>query len=178
MANNNSRALELNDASEFKENRQEHERLCTVTAFFVFGTLCYATYSLIIAGAQDILAGTFIQTSMVLVAGVGPNLLVNLFGPYFMQKIPYFVRIILVYLADISGLLILALVKQIHWKLIGVGLVSFGFGAGQMTFLALSSFYHETVSTAFSAGTGVGFVMASLYYTGMSRSIDVYYMCQ
>ena len=167
MANNNSRALELNDASEFKENRQEHERLCTVTAFFVFGTLCYATYSLIIAGAQDILAGTFIQTSMVLVAGVGPNLLVNLFGPYFMQKIPYFVRITLVYLVDISGFVILALVKQVHWKLIGVGIVSFGFGVCETTFLALTSFYHEVASTAFSAGTGVGFLITPLYYTGM-----------
>ena len=173
MANLNTRA-KINDVGRFEENRLEHERLCTKTAFFVFGTLCYATYSLVIAGAQDILAGTFIQTSMVLVAGNGPNLFVNLFGPYFMQKIPYFVRITIVCLADISGFLILALVKQVHWKLIGVGLVSFGFGVGQMTFLALSSFYHETVSTAFSAGTGVGFVMASLYYTGMSRSIGVY----
>ena len=175
MANRNTRA-KINDTGGFKENRQKHERLRTVMAFFVFGTLCYATYSLVIAGAQDILAGTFIQTSVVLVAGVGPNLFVNLFGPYFMQKISYFVRITLVCLTDISGFLILALIKQVHWKLIGVGIVSFGLGAGEMTCLALSSFYHETVSTAFSAGTGMGLMMAPLYYTGMSRSIDVQYI--
>ncbi len=113
--------------------------------------------------------GTFIQTSTVLVADIGPFFLVTLIGPYFMQKIPYFARITLVYLADISGFLILALAKQVYWKLIGVGIISFGFGVAETTFLALTSFYQEVVSTAFSAGTGMGFVMAPLYYTGMCR---------
>ncbi|KAL9988097.1 hypothetical protein ACROYT_G002501 [Oculina patagonica] len=85
-----------------------------------------------------------------------------------MQKIPYFARITLVYLADISGFLILALAKQVYWKLIGVGIISFGLGVAETTFLALTSFYQEVVSTAFSAGTGMGFVIAPLYYTAMT----------
>ena len=158
---------EVNDCGGIKLDRRERERLRTVTAFFIFGTLSYATYSLVIAGAQDILAGTFIQTSMVLVADIGPYFLVTLIAPYFMQKIPYFARITTVFLSGIGGFLMLSFSKQVHWKLIGVGISSFGYGVGEVTFLALTSFYHEVTVSAYSAGTGAGFVIAPLYYTGM-----------
>ena len=146
----------------------ERERLRTVMAFFIFGTSIYAFISLGIVAAQDILAGTFIQTSMVFVAFLVPNFLIALIVPYFMQKISYFVRIIAFTLALISGFLILVLVKQIHWKLIGVGIAAFGVGVGEITFIAFTSFYHEVTSSAFSAGTGVGFALGPLYYTGRS----------
>ena len=128
----------------------------------------YATYSLVIAAAQDILAGTLIQTSMVLIADIGPYFLVTLIAPFFMQNIPYFARITTVFLSGIVGFLMLAFAEQVHWKLIGVGITSFGYGVGEVTFLALTSFYHEMTLSAYSAGTGAGFVMAPLYYTGRS----------
>lgn len=168
MSTDNKRALAPIKTGGFKPNEQERERMRTVTAFFIFGTLIYATYSLVIAGAQDILAGTYIQTSMVLVADIGPYFAVTLIAPYFMQKVPYFVRIATVFLSGIGGFLMLAFSKQVHWKLIGVGIASFGYGVGEVTFLALTSFYHEITLSAYSAGTGAGFVIAPLYYTGMS----------
>ncbi|KAL9988099.1 hypothetical protein ACROYT_G002503 [Oculina patagonica] len=168
MATDNTRALAPINNGGFKQNQQERERLRTVTAFFIFGTLIYATYSLVIAGAQDILAGTFIQTSMVLVADIGPYFVVTLIAPYFMQKIPYFARITTVFLSGIGGFLMLSFSKQVHWKLIGVGIASFGYGVGEVTFLALTSFYHEVTLSAYSAGTGAGFVIAPLYYTAMT----------
>ena len=156
------------------QQQQQRERFRTVTAFFIFGTLIYATYSLVISGAQDILAGTLIQTSMVLVADIGPYFFVTLIAPYFMQKIPYFVRITTVFLSGIGGFLMLAFAEQVHWKLIGVGIASFGYGVGEVTFLALTSFYHEVTLSAYSAGTGAGFVIAPLYYTGRS-SVFIYF---
>lgn len=168
MATDNRTALTPINNGGFKPDQEERERLRTVTAFFIFGTLIYATYSLVIAGAQDILAGTFIQTSMVLVADIGPYFLVTLIAPYFMQKIPYFARITTVFLSGIGGFLMLSFSKQVYWKLIGVGIASFGYGVGEVTFLALTSFYHEVTVTAYSAGTGAGFVLAPLYYTAMT----------
>lgn len=147
---------------------QQKESFHTVIAFFVFGTLIYATYSLIIAAAQDILAGTFIQTSMVLIADIGPYFLVTLIAPYFIQKISYFTRISTVFMSGIIGFLMLAFTEQVYWKLIGVGITSFGYGVGEVTFLALTSFYHQTTLCAYSAGTGTGFLIAPLYYTAMT----------
>lgn len=167
MSSDKETALTPLKTAGFKPSEKERERLRTVAAFFVFGALIYATYSLVIAGAQDILAGTFIQTSMVLVADIGPYFVVTLIAPYFMQKIPYFVRIATVFLTGIGGFLMLAFAKQVHWKLMGVGIASFGYGVGEVTFLALTSFYHEVTVSAYSAGTGAGFIIAPLHYTGM-----------
>ena len=154
------------DHDGIKLNGQERERLYTVVAFFIFGTLIYATYSLVMAGAQDILAGTSIPTSVSLIALVAPGFLVTLIAPYFMHKIPYFARIIMFCCTGIGGFLMLVFAKRVYWKLIGVGIVSFGSSFSEITVLALSSFYHEATSTAFSAGTGTGFVIAPLYYSG------------
>lgn len=154
--------MELNDST----MDRGRERLRTVAAFFTFGTLIYATYALIMAGAQDILAGTSIPTSVSFIALVTPGFLVTLIAPYFMHKIPYFARIMTFCCTGIGGFLMLVFAKQVHWKLIGVGIVSFGSNFSEITVLAFSSFYHEATSTAFSAGTGAGFVMAPLYYSG------------
>jgi len=64
----------------------EHEHWRTMSAFFFFGALIYAATSLIIAAAQDILAGTFIQSSTVLATFMLPYFLVSLLAPFFMQN--------------------------------------------------------------------------------------------
>ena len=64
------------------------------------------------------------------------------------------------------GLLILALAEQVYWKLIGLGIASVGYSMSEMTVLGLTSFYREVALTAFSAGTGVGYVITPFYYTG------------
>lgn len=140
----------------------------TIIAFFVFGTLSYFAYSLILAGAQDILAGTWIQTSTVLIANVFPKFLVSLIVPYFMKTVSYTVRISAVTLTYTSGALMVAVAEQVHWKLIGIGLASFAFGVSEVTISALTSFYHGNCLTVYSAGTGTGFVIAPLYYLAMT----------
>lgn len=146
----------------------ERETISTIIAFFVFGALLCGTNSLAVAGAQDILAGTFIQTSTVLVANTLPNLVACLIAPYFMQTIPYSVRIAAVGLSYICGALVFAIANEIHWKLFGIALTSFALGAGETTVSALTSFYLEVCLSAFSSGTGTGFAMAPLYYMAMT----------
>lgn len=62
----------------------------------------------------------------------------------------------------------LALARQVQWKLIGVGMVAVGGGLGEPTILSLTSFHGELTLAAFSAGTGVGFAIAPLYYTALT----------
>ena len=150
-----------------EERRQlERERMRTVMAFFIFGTIIYSASSLFISAAQDILAGTFIQTSLVLITFALPQFLVSLIAPYFMQRISYFIRIATHGLALISGILILALVKHVHWKLLGVGIAAFGLAIGEASIIAFTSNYNEETLGAYSGGTGFGYVIAPLYYTG------------
>ena len=124
-----------------KSDQQDRENLRTVISFFAFGTLIYNGFSLFITAAQDILAGTYIQSSVVLIACMLPNFVFTLIAPYFVQKISYFARFITLGLALPCGLLILALAEQVYWKLIGLGIASVGYSMSEMTVLGLRSFY-------------------------------------
>ena len=146
----------------------EKEKPITIAAFYVFGFLIYAIYSLIISAAQDILAGTFVPTSAVLVANVGPYFVVTVVAPYFIQKIPYFPRVLAILFLEATGLIMVVTANHVGARLFGISLSSFGFGLGELSFIAMTSFYHDTAVSAFSAGTGTGISLAPLYYTGIS----------
>lgn len=158
--------MDLFPAKEDKDPAKE--KPVTILAFYIFGFLIYAIYSLIISGAQDILAGTFVPTSAVLVANVGPYFIITVVAPYFIQKIPYFPRILAIFFLEAIGLIMVASAKRVVVRLLGISLSSFGFGLGELSFIAMTSFYHDTAVTAFSAGTGTGISLAPLYYTGIS----------
>ena len=157
--------MELFPAKE--ENHREKEKPVTILAFYIFGFLIYAIYSLIISGAQDILAGTLVPTSAVLVANVGPYFVITVVAPYFIQKIAYFPRLLAIFFLEATGLIMVATAKRVGVRLLGVSLSSFGFGLGELSFIAMTSFYHDTAVSAFSAGTGTGISLAPLYYTGI-----------
>ena len=153
------------------QKEEEPEALKTRLAFFVFGFLLYAVYSLIISGAQDILMGTLVPTSAVLVANIGPYFIVSLIAPYFIQKITYLPRVIAVFLLYVAGLFMVVVGNQVSVKLLGVALCSFAFGLGELSFVAMTAFYHQTAIGAFSAGTGFGISLAPLYYTGKPQQL-------
>ena len=146
--------------------KNDGERLITVFAFFSFGFILYSVYSLLIAAAEDILRGSDIPTSAVISCIVGPYVLVTLVSPYFVQNIPYLPRVIVVFILYEVGLFSLVFVKRVEAKLLSVCLVSFAFGVGEMSCIAMTSFYNQVIVGVFSAGTGVGFITAPLYYTG------------
>lgn len=125
-------------------------------------------YSLLIAAAEDILKGSDIPTSAVISCIMGPYVLITFVCPYFVQKIPYLPRIIVVFVLYEVGLFSLVYVRRVGAKLLAVCLVSLAFGVGEMSSITMTSFYHQVVVGVFSAGTGVGFIAAPLYYTAMT----------
>ena len=82
---------------ETDSNGSGREKTITTLTFFAFGFILYAIDSLIIAAAQDIIVGSDIPTSAALSCVVGPYTLITLVCPYFVQKIPYLVRIVVVF---------------------------------------------------------------------------------
>ena len=143
------------------------ERIITIAAFFAFGFILYSVYSLLIAAAEDILRGSDIPTSAVISCIVGPYVFITLISPYFAQNVPYLPRVIVVFILYEAGLFSLVYVTDVRAKLLSVCLVSFAFGVGEMSSIAMTSFYNPVVVGVFSAGTGVGFITAPLYYTGI-----------
>lgn len=146
--------------------KRKKENMKNIISFYAFGALIYTVYSIIIAGAQDILAGTFIPTAAVLVSNVGPYFLVTMLAPYFINRIPYSVRILFIYVTFTSGLFTIVHAKEVYMKLVGICLTSLGAGTGEVSFFTLTAYYEQVTVSAYSAGTGTGFILGPLYYTG------------
>lgn len=157
---------EEQDSKETQAKKPRKERLRNLLAFYAFGALIYTVYSVIISGAQDILAGTFIPTAAVLVTNVGPYFLVTMIAPYFIHKVPYVVRIVAIYAFFTAGLFIIVYAKEVYLKLVGICTTSLGAGIGEVSFFTLTAYYEKVTVAAYSAGTGSGFILGPLYYTG------------
>lgn len=153
---------------ETKSKKPRKEKIRNIIAFYAFGALIYTVYSVIIAGAQDILAGTFIPTAAVLVTNVGPYFLVTMIAPYCIHHVPYVVRIVFIYSTFTAGLFTIVYAKEVYMKLLGICMTSLGAGTGEVSFFTLTAFYEQVTVSAYSAGTGTGFILGPLYYTGKS----------
>ncbi|KAJ7385232.1 battenin CLN3 protein [Desmophyllum pertusum] len=166
--NEESQEQHNGNGDEVKTAKPKKEKLRNLLAFYAFGALIYTVYSVIISGAQDILAGTFIPTAAVLVTNVGPYFLVTMIAPYFIHKVPYIMRIVAIYVFFTAGLFIIVYAKEVYLKLLGICTTSLGAGIGEVSFFTLTAYYEKVTVAAYSAGTGSGFILGPLYYTGLT----------
>lgn len=141
--------------------------------FAGFGLLLHSGFSIIVSGAQDILAGTNIPTTALLASHVGPMVLVVITAPWFMNRISYFTRIMVVFLSISIGLLLIIFVDGVPGKLCGVAFYAVAHGLGEITVLALGAFYGEMALSSFSAGSGAGILVGPLYYTGKNFTLSM-----
>jgi len=122
---------------------------------------------IILSAAQD-LVGPTVPKGVVLLADVLPSFFTKLFAPYFIHKIPYWVRIISFCILSSAGMLLIALTpstSSVSVKLFGVILASLSAGAGELSFLGLTHYYGQFSLAAWGSGTGgAGLFGSGLYY--------------
>ncbi|RKF77746.1 Protein BTN1 [Golovinomyces cichoracearum] len=136
-----------------------------LVAFWIFGLINNVSYVIILSAAVD-LVGPSTPKGLVLLVDVFPSFLVKLIAPYFIHKVPYSTRILIMFFLSASGMYIIALAaqKQVYLKLLGVLLASLSSGLGEMSMLGLTHFYGTSSLAAWGSGTGgAGIVGAGLY---------------
>ena len=141
-----------------------------LVAFWLFGLVNNVSCTIIISAALD-LVGPSIPKSIVLFASILPAFFVKLLAPYFIFRVPYSLRIFLMWLASTLGMLSIALTPPVGErdgaliaKLAGVVLASLSNGLGEMSLLALTHYYGSFSLAAWSSGTGAaGLIGAGLY---------------
>ncbi|KAF7896326.1 hypothetical protein EAF00_006340 [Botryotinia globosa] len=135
-------------------------------AFWLFGLINNVLYVIILSAALD-LVGPDIPKSVVLLADVLPSFVTKLVAPYFIHKIPYWIRIIVFCSLSSGGMLLIALTpddKSVSTKLFGVILASLSSGGGELSFLGLTHYYGHFSLAAWGSGTGgAGLAGAGLY---------------
>lgn len=121
---------------------------------------------IILSAAQD-LVGSSVPKGVVLLADVMPSFFTKLIAPYFIQRVPYRLRVLVFIALSATGMLMVALTppsKSVAVKMVGVVLASLSSGGGELSFLGLSHYYGHISLVGWGSGTGAaGLVGAGLY---------------
>ena len=153
--------------SQAKNTENERNIIC----FFLFGILSLIYDEICLIAAEDILAGSKIATTTVILSIAIPVLSVKVIAPWFFQRVSYMKKIVLVVVFLIGGLGTLVYSPHIPGRLAGVGVVESGVATSEITFLSLTAFYEHITVSAFVAGVGVASFVGPLYYTSKYRQI-------
>lgn len=136
-------------------------------AFFINGLINNFTYVVFLSAAEDIV-GESVPKAAVLIADIIPSVCIKLIVPYYMHSISYSSRIVVIILSAIMSLFVVAFGGGLSVQLLGIVIASAGSGLGEITFLALASFYPHNVISPWSSGTGGAGVAGSLAYLALS----------
>ncbi|CAG9529864.1 unnamed protein product [Cercopithifilaria johnstoni] len=174
--------------SESKNNssKKKWNTIRILIAFWVFGLCNNFAYVIMLSAAQDILEQghenatanvetkcleritdrqcAIITTGAVLLADILPCLLVKLSFPFFMQRIPFGVRHLIVCLLQALSYLIVAFSSGIIISLLGVVFASISSGLGEITYLSLTPYFNKNTISTWSSGTGGAGVVGALAY--------------
>lgn len=149
------------------------DRIKICISFGGIAVLLHSFTTVAISASQDILAGTYIPTTTILSSHVATMVVVTACLPWFMQKIPYFWRTLIVIFAMVGGTLVLITVNNVYVKILGVSLNALAHGLGEISFLALCSFYGKISVTSFAAGSGAGILLGPIYFTAMTSWVCI-----
>ena len=146
-------------------DNDNQEKGKNIVCFFVFGILSLIYDEICLIAAEDILAGSTIATTTVILSIAIPVLAIKLTTPWFFQHISYFKKILLVMAFFLGGLTTLVYSQRISGRLAGVGIIESGVATSEITFLSLTAFYEHITVSAFVAGVGAASFIGPLYYT-------------
>ena len=142
------------------------EKAKNIICFFFLGIVSLIYDELNLAAAEDVLSGSRIATTNVIIAIALPILAVKSSAPWFLQKCSYLSKSCVVVCLLLTGLIVLVCVEKVHWRLLGISIIEAGVSFSEITFLALTASYQEVTVSAFVAGIGVASLLGPLYYTG------------
>ena len=139
--------------------------------FWLFGLINNVLYVVILSAAIDIV-GPSVPKSVVLLADILPCLIVKVTAPFYIHRIRYAHRIILLILFSITGMVLVA-IGNVGLSLFGAVLASFSSGLGEVTFLQLTHMFKKEALNGWSSGTGGAGLVGSFVYMLMTTILKV-----
>ena len=143
-----------------------NEQTRNIFAFFMFGILLKLPTEITATATADILAGSSIATGAATVTKGIANALCIITLPWFLQKLSFSTKVALIIGLYVAGFITIATADSAIVRLIGLCIAEIGRGESTMTVFSTTAFYSDPSISAVAAGTGVGTVLGTLYYTG------------
>ncbi|VDL72354.1 unnamed protein product [Nippostrongylus brasiliensis] len=104
------------------------------------------------------------STGAVLLADIIPALVVKVTAPLYIQRVPFGLRHLLVVLAQTLSFILVASSSDVSVALFGVVVASWGSGLGEISYLALASYFDSQVISMWSSGTGGAGIIGAMTY--------------
>ncbi|KAF7639282.1 Battenin [Meloidogyne graminicola] len=170
----------------FRRHINEYISGRNLLAFWLLGLCNNFGYVVMLSAAKDILEKSdetidtgciknikyikcsTLSTGAVLLADILPSLLIKLFAPFTLHTIPFTLRHLLVLFFQITSYLLVAYSNTIFIGILGVVFASLGAGLGEITYLSLSSHFHNDVISYWSSGTGGAGIFGSLAFAALT----------
>ncbi|CAN9505345.1 unnamed protein product [Ophioblennius macclurei] len=111
-----------------------------------------------------------VSTAAVLLADILPTLLIKLFAPFVIHKVPYGVRVLLCVLMAAISFLLMSFSFAVWMSIVGVIFASVSAGLGELSFLSLTVFFSRDVLGGWGSGTGGAGVAGALSYSGLIQA--------
>ena len=138
---------------------------------FCYGTTQAFPRVIIIMATQDIVAGTLIQSGVLLILYSCADMLAKICTPSLIRKISFLVTIILAGLVWLIAYILIVAADNVVVRLVGVCLIGIGNGFAKSVLMLLLGYYDEIDknSTAFILGQSVSNLLGAFLYTGKSK---------
>eukprot|EP01124_Arcella_intermedia_P019853 TRINITY_DN2720_c0_g1_i1.p1 TRINITY_DN2720_c0_g1~~TRINITY_DN2720_c0_g1_i1.p1 ORF type:complete len:508 (+),score=63.32 TRINITY_DN2720_c0_g1_i1:26-1525(+) len=143
----------------------EHPR--NLISFFILGLVNNFAYVVFLSAAGDILNGA-LPPAVVLLAEMIPIIAAQGVAPLFIERIPFRFRVVVITIMASGAFALVGFTDLIETKILGIVIGSISSGFGEITFMALSSFYNSDTVSAYSSGTGGAGIFGSLAYLALN----------
>ncbi|XP_047214473.1 battenin-like isoform X2 [Girardinichthys multiradiatus] len=108
-----------------------------------------------------------VTTGAVLLADILPTLIIKLFAPFVIHKVPYGFRVLFCVTMAAASFLLVSCSSAVWISIVGVIFASISSGLGELSFLSLSVFFDRNVLEGWGSGTGGAGVAGSFLYSGL-----------
>ena len=146
-------------------------------ALCVFGySIAYSVPRVIITIAiEDIVAGTLIQTSVLLILFTSAGTLAKICSPFLIRKISFLLSIVVVSVVWLISYMLVVAFDSVILRLVGVFSYGIGNGLANVLILLLLGYYQEIDknTSAHKLGLAVSNLLGALLYIGKYISIEI-----
>ncbi|XP_041812834.1 battenin isoform X2 [Chelmon rostratus] len=110
-----------------------------------------------------------VSTAAVLLADILPTLIIKLFAPFVIHKLPYGIRVLFCAIMAAASFLLVSFSSAVWMSILGVIFASVSSGLGELSFLSLTVFFSRDVLGGWGSGTGGAGVAGALLYSGLTQ---------
>ncbi|XP_065820630.1 battenin [Labrus bergylta] len=110
-----------------------------------------------------------VSTAAVLLADILPTLVIKLFAPFVIHKMPYGVRVLFCAVMAATSFLLVSFSSAVLMSILGVIFASVSSGLGELSFLSLTVFFSRDVLGGWGSGTGGAGVAGAFIYSGLTQ---------